>query len=257
MRKRFGALGVALTLVTAGGLATRAGWRAGRRRVPVRPGAAARALPAHRQPAPAAASVADYALLADVSAVLGSDIDYNRTLDRVASIVVSFLADWCLIELSDDEAALRRVRVAHALRAKSAEAARLEELERDFQHPLVTRAVLDVRESLLMSQVPPRWLTLHARDPEHLEVLKQLGAESLLAVPLMAREECLGALVLVRTDPRRRFTEVSVGFVEEIARRAALALANARLYERAQQAIQVRDEILAVVAHDLRSPLHV
>lgn len=189
--------------------------------------------------------------------MLGSDLDYARTIDRVVSVFVSFLADWCLVALSDDEDGLRRVRVAHASRAKSAAASRLEELERDVQYPLVTRAVLDVRQSLLMSHIEPRWLMLHARDPEHLEVLKQLGADSLLAIPLVARDECFGAIVIVSTDPRRRFTEASVPFAEEIARRSAMALANARLYERAQQAIQARDDILAVVAHDLRSPLHV
>jgi signal transduction histidine kinase len=80
--------------------------------------------------------------------------------------------------------------------------------------------------------------------------------QSVTSVPLRTRREVIGALALVMTSSGRRFEARDVPFAEDLARRAAAAIDNARLYAEAQRALTARDEILGVVAHDLRSPLN-
>ncbi|MGH9350099.1 MAG: sensor histidine kinase, partial [Vicinamibacterales bacterium] len=150
-----------------------------------------------------------------------------------------------------------RLKAVHAQPRLAPLAARFENLAAGHDPPVIVRRAIDTCQTLVMTPVPVEHLVAAASGPEHLEVMKQLEVESLLVVPLVAGDQALGAMMLVSSSPRRRFTGASVPFARELARRAATALANARLYREALAAIAARDEILTVVAHDLRSPLHV
>jgi signal transduction histidine kinase len=75
-------------------------------------------------------------------------------------------------------------------------------------------------------------------------------------LPLLARSRLLGALVLASSHPSRRYRPQDFRLAQELAHRAALAIENARLYQAAQRAIQAREEVLSIVAHDLRNPIH-
>jgi signal transduction histidine kinase len=79
----------------------------------------------------------------------------------------------------------------------------------------------------------------------------------MMVVPLRARGEILGALTFARMPPGRPYSPWDVEFAEEVAHRAAFAIDNARLYQQAQKATRTRDDLMAVVSHDLRSPLSV
>jgi signal transduction histidine kinase len=87
-------------------------------------------------------------------------------------------------------------------------------------------------------------------------VLRELAPRSALTVPLLSGDRVLGALTLLSTRPHH-FGARDIGLVVELARRAALAIENARLYEAEKRATRARDEVLGIVAHDVRSPLHV
>jgi signal transduction histidine kinase len=101
--------------------------------------------------------------------------------------------------------------------------------------------------------MPPE---LVASFPEEIRrAVEALDVQSLLVVPLLARGKILGGIALVSTRPGRRYAPSDVRLAEELAHRAALSLENARLYRVAQQAIRARDDVLAIVAHDLRNPL--
>ena len=78
---------------------------------------------------------------------------------------------------------------------------------------------------------------------------------SAMVVPIVIRESVLGAITLVVSEPGRRYGPEDLAFAEEIARRAGTAIENARLYRQAQQAIGLRDEFLAIAAHELKTPL--
>jgi signal transduction histidine kinase len=111
------------------------------------------------------------------------------------------------------------------------------------------------KEPTLIEQVTPEILSAWAQDEEELRTLRAVAPISVIAVPVVARERLLGVLKLLSSTPSRRYTPADVRVAEEVARQAALAIDNARLYQAATYAIRERDDVLAMVAHDLRNPL--
>jgi signal transduction histidine kinase len=96
-----------------------------------------------------------------------------------------------------------------------------------------------------------------AEDPEQLEIMRKLGMRSMITVPLTVRNHRFGALALLMSDSGRHYDETDFEVAIELGRRAGIAIENARLYRDAQHAVQLREKILAIVSHDLRSPLNV
>jgi signal transduction histidine kinase len=78
---------------------------------------------------------------------------------------------------------------------------------------------------------------------------------STVVVPLVARERTLGVLTLMLGPGTRRFTAGDVRLAEELARRMALSVDNAQLFQEAQEAIRARDDFLSVASHELKTPL--
>jgi signal transduction histidine kinase len=96
----------------------------------------------------------------------------------------------------------------------------------------------------------------------YLKQLRSWGAASYIGVPLEARNTVLGVLSLVRNQGSASYMPDDLQLVQELARRAAMALDNAYLYEAEQQArkeaevaVQMRDQVFRLISHDLRSPL--
>lgn len=188
---------------------------------------------------------------------LAKSLDYDETLRSVARLAIERLSDWCAIDLSEEDGTLRRVLVEHRDPAKRALAI---DLQKRFESPSdQPRRVWDVIQSGKAEHVPKltdemlEALSLH---PDHLRIVRGLGLTSYLIVPMMARGRALGAITLVSDDPHRRHDEHDLWVASELADRAAFAIDNARLYKSSQEAIARREEILAIVSHDLRNPLN-
>lgn len=200
-----------------------------------------------------------FAFLAEVSALLDSSLDYATSFQKLARLVVPALADYCLIDEAEPNGGLRRIARAHADPEKE------KILYTNTEHPpeaddadLARHPVLRVIRTgmpLLVADFTPDMVGVIAHDDDHRGRLAQLDLRSYIIAPLSARGRVLGAITLAASDSGRRYRAPDVALVEEVARRAALAIDNARLYTIAQQAIRAREAVLAVVSHDLRNPL--
>jgi signal transduction histidine kinase len=193
--------------------------------------------------------------LADASSHLAASLDYETTLERVAWLAVPALADWCIVDVLEDDGEIRRVEVAHADSSRSAEAAQLRGYPPDRRAAEGIARVLRTGVPELVREVTEGRLPATTRDAQHREIVQGLGARSLMRVPLLARGRTLGVISLISTDASRRYTATDLALAEELGRRCAVAVDNARLYAESQQAIRARDEFLSIASHELRTPL--
>ncbi|MDQ4049669.1 MAG: SpoIIE family protein phosphatase, partial [Actinomycetota bacterium] len=170
-------------------------------------------------------------LLADAGDVLASSLDYGQTLQRVAEMAVPELADWCGVSMPDGHGLIRQVAVAHVDPAKIALAQQLSERypQRD-DDPTGAAAVIRDGRPLVFNEIPDQLIVEMARDAEHLELIRGLGLHAGMVVPMKTGRGMVGALTLVTAESGRTFSEGDVELAEELARRAAIAVENARLY---------------------------
>lgn len=194
--------------------------------------------------------------LAEVGAILGSSLDLQTMLEGLAQVVVSRATDLCGVYLLDESAReLRRPVLVHRDPARAALVARLKRLMPSVHAPALRNVALS-GQPLLIEQVSDEWLRGIAVNAEHLDAMRELHLNSLLYLPLLARGRTFGALVAARTEPGSPFTRDDLPIAEEVARRAALAIDNLRLYEAALTANQAKSDFLAVMSHELRTPLN-
>jgi PAS domain S-box-containing protein len=194
--------------------------------------------------------------LAETTAVLSSSLDYEATLAALARLVVPELCDWCVIDEVRVDGTIGQAASCHAdpsLLPRIAELGRFR-----FTDPLGPTAIARVartgRATLLQDIWRPRRLAeaLGAAVNAHFD---GLHARSGMLVPLLAKDRLLGTMALFAYASGRRYVEADLTQAQHIARQAALSIDNARLYREAQRAIRIRDDVLAVVSHDLRNPV--
>jgi PAS domain S-box-containing protein len=194
-------------------------------------------------------------LLAEAGAVLASSLDVEQTLSTLGRLMVRDFADWCIIDLVErDERSLRR-KVVSARTSQAPLAARLEELRLDRRLPHLAGPVLDSRRSLVIERVTPAKLESLSQSEEHLRILRAIDPQSIMGLPLLVHGDLFGVLILISSNPLRSYKREDLGMAEALAERAALAIENGRLYQAALHATRLRDEVLGVVAHDLRNPV--
>jgi signal transduction histidine kinase len=192
--------------------------------------------------------------LADAGATLAESLEYQSTLKKLANLAVPVIADWCVVHVVQD-GVVQWVASAHVDRATDE---MLQEHLRGELGKALPRHVAEVFASgapVLYSDVDRDVVDRYVTGPDGLKVVEAIGARSSMILPLRAHGRFLGAMTLASSRPDRRFGPAELATAEELARRAAVAIDNARLYREAQEAIRLRDQFLSVASHELNTPI--
>jgi len=189
-----------------------------------------------------------FALLAEMGRELSSSLDSRVMLERLADLMVAELADYCLVDVFDEDGNIQRAAVAH----RKLEGRELVlELQRRYPPNLGASTgaglVLRTGEPVLTPEVTEEQIRAAAQDEEHLRLLLRLGPRSSILVPLVAHGRVLGVLVLAITNGERRYDAGDLALAEELAARAAMAVENAQLFQQVQQtARRLEDSVAAL-----------
>jgi PAS domain S-box-containing protein len=169
--------------------------------------------------------------LAEASTTLASSLDYETTLKTVARLAVPHFADWCGVDMANEDGTLNRLAVAHIDPEKLSWA---HEIYRRYppeqSAPQGIYNVLRTGISEFYPDIPDELLVLSARDEEHLQIMREVGLRSAMVVPLKARGKVLGVITFVKTESGNRFTPENLALAEDLASRAAMAIDNAQLF---------------------------
>jgi signal transduction histidine kinase len=196
-----------------------------------------------------------FRFISDACGELASSLDPHETLQRFAELVAFSWADWCVIDLVQEDGSVVRTATAHRDPELAPLVTELAAFPPTRRSAGPIDRVLRSNRPELIPRVTDDVIRAGMRDRRHEAIIRRLDPTSSMVVPLSARERVLGTISLFRSGDAPPYGDEEMGMAQELAERAALALDNARLYTRAQEANRAKADFLAVMSHELRTPL--
>ena len=190
--------------------------------------------------------------LAEASRRLGESLNFEETLEQAARVAIPELADWCVVTIMGEITERPRAIIAHP-QPELQETARAHLARFSPERRADAGAARVIKSGEGGPVAAEAVLVTTAPREQDLQLVRQLGYNAGVCLPLVAHGRTSGAITLVRAA--RPFAPEDVSFAEELAERAATALDNAMLYRQAREAIRARDEFLLVASHELNTPL--
>ena len=191
-------------------------------------------------------------LLAEAGSTLAESLDFEATLNKVTRLAIPLLAEWCVVDVVEGTK-LRRVAEAHVDPEKERLVRAIRAQHQDWAPPPSSLQVLRSGTPLVIAEITPEVVARYVTNPVQRALVEEVGLRTGMVLPLKARERTLGVISFISSSQHYGAKELALG--EELARRAALAIDNARLYGEAREAIRLRDEFLSVASHELNTPM--
>ncbi len=200
-----------------------------------------------------------FKFLSRASALLGSSLDFEKTLSNLTHLAVPHFADWCSIQLLDPNGNLNQLAYAHSDPEKMKWARKFQEdYPPDPREQTGAGEVARTGKSMLINNITDEMIAGAARDAGHLKVLKELDLGAFLCAPIKIYDRVIGSISLISTRVSgRAYSQQDLLLAEELGERAGFAVENARLYKESRTLNKVKDEFLATLSHELRTPLNV
>ncbi|HEX6314617.1 MAG TPA: ATP-binding protein [Gemmatimonadaceae bacterium] len=194
--------------------------------------------------------------LAEIGPALAASLDYAETISTIANLAVREIADLCIVDVVDNDGEIRRVKVVSRDPSRLWLCELLMRIPLDHKRPHLLRSTLETGRTTLFQLPSEETIATLAQSEEHHRALQAAEIRSMVVVPLVSHRRLLGAMAFVSSSPSRLYGESDVRMAEELGQRAALSVENAQLYYEAQRATRARDNVLGIIAHDLRNPLN-
>ncbi|HEY2072210.1 MAG TPA: ATP-binding protein [Gaiellaceae bacterium] len=188
-----------------------------------------------------------WSFLLEASDALALSLDYRETLAQVARLAVDRVSDWCTVHVVEPDGSIAEVTVAHRDPAQVAFARELQErYPPDPNAPTGAAAVIRTGEPELVPEITEQMIEAAVEDGLQRDLLRQLDLHSYMCVPLVGRDHTLGAITFVSSEPGRAYGVADLRLADELARRAAAAIENARLYREAEQRAEAARAIATI-----------